>query len=69
MIPESHCRQRVALPAVLPASYEKYAPGGYLKLRFPEGKNAEQLKKLRAILADKDVLRQIFNRMFEEEKQ
>lgn len=47
----------------------KYAPGGYLKLWFPEGKNAEQLKKLQAIIADEGRLRQVFNRIFEEEKQ
>ena len=46
----------------------KYAPGGYLKLWFPEGKNAEQLKKLQAIIADEGRLRQVFNRIFEEEK-
>ena len=46
----------------------KYAPGGYLKLWFPEGKNAEQLKKLQAIIADEGQLRQVFNRIFEEEK-
>ena len=32
----------------------KYAPGGYLKLWFPEGKNAEQLKKLQALSQTKD---------------
>ena len=37
----------------------KYAPGGYLKLWFPEGKNAEQLKKLQAIIADEGQLRQV----------
>lgn len=47
----------------------KYAPGGYLKLWFPEGKNAEQLKKLQAIIADEGRLRQVFNRIFKEEKQ
>ena len=40
-----------------------------MKLWFPEGKNTEQLKKLQAIIADKEQLRQIFNRLFEEEKQ
>ena len=42
---------------------------GYLTLWFPEGKNAEQLKKLQAIIADEGRLRQVFNRIFEEEKQ
>ncbi len=47
---------------------EKYAPGGYLKLWFPDGKNAERLKELQAIIADKELLKQKFNRMFKEEK-
>lgn len=47
---------------------EKYAPGGYLKLWFPDSKNAARLKELQAIIADGQRLRSIFHRMFEEEK-
>ena len=46
---------------------EKYAPGGYLKLWFPHGKNAERLKQLQAIIADENRLKEIFHRIFEEE--
>lgn len=48
---------------------EKYAPGGYLKLWFPDGKNAERLKELQAIIADKELLKLKFSLMFKEEKQ
>lgn len=48
---------------------EKYAPGGYLKLWFPESKNAEKLKELQKIIADETQLRSIFQQLFTEEKQ
>lgn len=48
---------------------EKYAPGGYLKLWFPESKNAEQLKELQKIIADETQLKSIFQQLFDEEKQ
>lgn len=47
---------------------EKYAPGGYLKLWFPESKNAERLKELQKIIADEAQLRSIFQQLFAEEK-
>lgn len=47
---------------------EKYAPGGYLKLWFPEGKNARRLRELQVILADKPRLQATFMRLFNEEK-
>ena len=46
---------------------EKYAPGGYLKLWFPNGKNAERLKQLQAIIADESQLKEVFRRLFKEE--
>ncbi|ADV42689.1 HD domain-containing protein [Bacteroides helcogenes] len=46
---------------------EKYAPGGYLKLWFPDGKNAERLKELQKIIADTEKLKQIFHRIYTEE--
>lgn len=48
---------------------EKYAPGGYLKLWFPESKNAERLKELQKIIADETQLKSIFQQLFDEEKQ
>lgn len=47
---------------------EKYAPGGYLKLWFPNGKNAERLNELQAIIADEKRLKEVFGQMYEEEK-
>ena len=47
---------------------EKYASGGYLKLWFPDSKNAGRLKELQTIIADEIRLRSIFHQMFEEEK-
>lgn len=46
---------------------EKYAPGGYLKLWFPQSKNAERLKELQAVIADETRLRGIFEVLFKEE--
>lgn len=46
---------------------EKYAPGGYLELWFPDGKNAARLKELQAIIADERRLKEVFGRMYEEE--
>ena len=48
---------------------EKYAPGGYLKLWFPESKNAEKLKELQKIIADEAQLRSIFQQLLAEEKE
>ena len=48
---------------------EKYAPGGYLKLWFPDSKNAERLKELQAIIADETLLKPVFHRLYTEEKQ
>ncbi|MDE6171977.1 MAG: HD domain-containing protein, partial [Bacteroides sp.] len=39
---------------------EKYAPGGYLKLWFPESENAKRLKELQKIIADEKLLKTIF---------
>lgn len=46
---------------------EKYAPGGYLKLWFPDGKNAVRLKELQAIIADEKRLKEVFGKIYEEE--
>lgn len=46
---------------------DKYAPGGYLKLWFPQSKNAIRLKELQTIIMDEVKLRSIFNVLFAEE--
>ena len=45
---------------------EKYAEGGYLKLWIPESDNAVRLKILRAIIKDEQLLRDIFDRIYQE---
>lgn len=45
----------------------KYGPEGYLKVWIPWSDNAQNLKKLHALLADKVRLDEIFNRIFDEE--
>ena len=46
---------------------EKYAEGGYLQLWIPESPNATRLAALRAIIRDKQLLREFFERVFAEE--
>lgn len=46
---------------------EKYAEGGYLKLWIPESANACRLAELRKIIADKEALRKVFDRIYAEE--
>lgn len=46
---------------------EKYAPGGYLKLWFPQSKNAARLLKLQEVIADEAQLRRRFEEIYEEE--
>ncbi|WP_300910337.1 HD domain-containing protein [uncultured Bacteroides sp.] len=48
---------------------EKYAPGRYLKLWFPESENAKRLKELQKIIADEKQLKNTFQQLFAEEKQ
>ena len=48
--------------------HEKYAEGGYLKLWIPESPNGERLAKLRDIIHDETLLRQIFEEIWEEER-
>ena len=47
---------------------EKYAEGGYLKLWIPESENGRQLAALRKIIVNKPLLRDIFDQIFEEER-
>jgi uncharacterized protein len=46
---------------------EKYAEGGYMRLWLPHGDNAVRLQELRNIIADKDMLRNLFDKIFDEE--
>ena len=45
---------------------EKYAEGGYLKLWIPESDNAASLERLRGIIRDKVLLREYFDRLYDE---
>lgn len=46
---------------------EKYAPGGYMKLWFPESKNALQLRKLQSVICNEEQLRSFFENIYQEE--
>lgn len=46
---------------------EKYAEGGYMKLWIPESDNKYQLQKIRSIISDKKLLKETFNRMYDNE--
>lgn len=46
---------------------EKYAPGGYMKLWFPESKNALQLRKLQSVICNEKQLRSLFENIYQEE--
>lgn len=47
---------------------EKYAEGGYLRLWIPESKNSVRLNELRKLIADRELLRQTFDRLLDEER-
>lgn len=46
---------------------EKYAEGGYLRIWLPESDNAMRLQELRGVIADTVALRQLFDKIFDEE--
>ena len=46
---------------------EKYSARGYIRLWIPNSPNEEKLKRVRDIIADKPRLREVFNRLFDEE--
>ena len=46
---------------------EKYMEGGYLRLWIEGSDNEARLKELRSIIADRERLRDIFGRIFDEE--
>ncbi|MBO4742904.1 MAG: HD domain-containing protein [Bacteroidales bacterium] len=47
---------------------EKYGDGGYLKLWIPGSPNEAKLEELRVIIRNPQVLREVFNRIWEEER-
>ena len=47
---------------------EKYGDGGYLKLWIPGSPNEAKLEELRVIIRNPQVLREVFNRVWEEER-
>ena len=47
---------------------EKYDYGGYLKLWIDESDNAKRLDELRAIIANKVRLRELYDTIYDEEK-
>lgn len=49
--------------------HEKYDEGGYLRLWIEGSDNGEHLKELRQIIANKTLLRKIFDKVFQEEIQ
>ena len=58
---EGHC-QRTILHLE-----EKYGPNGYLKIWIPWSDNAERLRRLQEIAADETRIKELFNRIYEEE--
>lgn len=47
---------------------DKYAEGGYLKLWIPQSQNAVRLAELRRLIEDEDKLKEVFDRLYLEEK-
>ena len=47
---------------------EKYDYGGYLKLWIEESDNAQRLEELRRIIADRALLRRLYDEIYDEEK-
>lgn len=48
--------------------HEKYDEGGYLRLWIEGSDNGERLQELRQIIADKELLRKIYDKVFDEEQ-
>lgn len=46
---------------------EKYDYGGYLKLWIEQSENATRLEQLRAIIANRELLRRLYDEIYEEE--
>ena len=48
---------------------QKYSQHGYIRLWMPNSPNEKKLKEIRDAINDKDALRHVFDRIFEEENQ
>lgn len=46
---------------------DKYAESGYLRLWIPESDNARRLAELRRVIGDESLLKNMFDRIFDEE--
>lgn len=46
---------------------EKYAEGGYLKLWIPQSSNAQRLRELRRLIANREELHKVFENIYAEE--
>ena len=44
---------------------EKYSPNGYLKFFIPQSRNQSQMRKLQALIANKEQLRHLFDEIYE----
>ncbi len=47
---------------------DKYVEGGYLKLWIPQSDNAGRLAELRHLIANEEKLREVFNKLYLQEK-
>ena len=45
---------------------EKYGEGGYMKLWIPQSRNAAELQRLRALIKDRQRLRELFDQLYNE---
>lgn len=48
--------------------HEKYDEGGYLRVWIEESDNGERLRELRKIIANRTLLREMFDKIFQEEE-
>ena len=48
---------------------EKYSPNGYIRLWVRGSENERRLNELRALIAEPEQMRQVFDRIFSEETQ
>ena len=46
---------------------DKYAEGGYLKLWIPQSDNAGRLAELRQLITNEEIIRRVFDQLYEEE--
>lgn len=63
--PELDCEE--GYERMLEHMLEKYDYGGYLKLWIEQSENAARLEQLRAIIANRELLRRLYDEIYEEE--